>query len=111
LQLLDPPPMLGHGLFRFAAPGDLLAGGAGQAIGIGRGRVERDQFVVHSQDRVPVLRGGVLADPPLQLLDPSGVHVGEGALEHFEQPASVEAEAAGAQYQGLAACQVGEAGR
>jgi hypothetical protein len=42
-----------------------------QAIGIGRCRVERDQFVVDGQDLVPVLCGGVFADLPLQLLEPA----------------------------------------
>jgi hypothetical protein len=40
-----------------------------------------------------------------------GVHVGEGCVEHFEQSATVELEAAGAQFQGIAVHQFGETGR
>ena len=56
-------------LLSFMAAGDLLAGRAGQTVRVGSDRVQRGQLVVDGHDGIPVLRGGPLANLPLQLLD------------------------------------------
>jgi hypothetical protein len=52
------------------------------------------------------MRGGIRLDA-----GGSGMNLGEGPVQLLEQPAGIEVEAAGAQFESLAACQLGKAVR
>lgn len=107
------------------AAGDLVAGGAGQGVGVGGGRVQRGQLAADRQYGVSVLGGGMLAHPGLQLLDllPAlrrgllglladsflRLRLRDRPVQHPEQPSDVKMEVARAQLKGLSAYQLGQA--